>query len=252
MSAAQVRFSEPPRRPRPRWGWLALALLALVPATAGLVAGWRALASPERFPVKAVRVDGRPQKVTEEQLRRAVEPWLGRGMLTLDLARMRGAVEALPWVERAGVRRRWPGVLVIEIRERTPLARWGEDALISEAGVVFAPHPASFPDGLPQLAGPPGSEQEVLTRFRRLAERLARIDLELVALALDERHAWRAETRQGAVIELGSAAGDEDIERFARAFGRVEAPEGARLARVDLRYPNGFALAWQERAEALQ
>lgn len=254
MSAtqAQVRIGEPPRLPRPRWGRWLLALIAVVVTGLGLVSGWRWISAPERFPLKAVRVDGRPVKVTEAELREAISPHINRGMLALDLVRIRRAVEALPWVERAGVRRRWPGLLVIDIRERKPVARWGEAALITEAGLVFAPAPASFPAGLPQLSGPAGSEREVLERYRRLSALFSGAGLQLLGLQLDSRRSWRATLDEEVVVELGSGPGDQGVERFTRVFSRIAVPAEARLARVDLRYPNGFALAWEKQAAVLR
>jgi cell division protein FtsQ len=252
MAASQIRFrtEEPPRLDRARWGRRMLALVALIGLGVVLMLGWRWLTAPERFPLQEVRVEGRPQKVGEAELSEAMGPYLNKGMLGLDLSGIRQAVEALPWVERAGVRRRWPNTLEIDIREHEPAARWGEAALLSARGEVFAPAPASFPAGLPQLSGPQGSEGEVLAHFQRLERLFAAIELPLSGLQLDGRRTWRA-VAGGVVVQLGSSD-DSAAERFVRAFKALEVPANMRLARVDLRYPNGFALAWDEQAAALQ
>jgi cell division septal protein FtsQ len=181
MAASQVRFrtEEPPRLDRARWGRRLLALVALIGLGVVLMLGWRWLTAPERFPLQEVRVEGRPQKVGEAELSEALGPYLNKGMLGLDLSGIRQAVEALPWVERAGVRRRWPNTLEIDIREHEPVARWGEAALLSARGEVFAPAPASFPADLPQLSGPQDSEDEVLERFQRLGRLFAAVQLPL-------------------------------------------------------------------------
>lgn len=252
MSAAQVelRPSEPLRKPR--WGRLALALATVLVTGLGLGLGWRWLAAPERFPLKAVRVEGAPVKVAESELRQVIGPHLNKGMLALDLRRIRRAVETLPWVESAGVRRRWPGSLRISIEERRPVALWGEAALLSDRGAIFAPARASFPAGLPLLSGPEGSEREVLARYRRLGELFAGAGLRLSELHLDGRRAWRAVAGDGVIVQLGIGADDRAAERFVRALPRIAVPAEVRLARVDLRYPNGFALAWEKQAAVLR
>lgn len=47
---------------------------------------------------------------------------LGTAMVTADLGAVAERVARLPWVRTAEVRRRWPGTLVVEVVERTPVA----------------------------------------------------------------------------------------------------------------------------------
>lgn len=250
--AAQVSLREPEPQARDPWlwarllGWLGLLLLVLI----AVWSGWRWISAPERFPLRAVRLDGALSRVSEPELREAILPYLDRGMLGLDVEGIRAAVEALPWVARAGVRRRWPGTLVLDIVERSAVARWGDAALLSDAAVVFEPDPRSLPAGLPWLRGPAGSHEEVLGRYQRLAHQLAPAGLTVAELRLDERRAWRAVLADGVELSLGSGDSEPAVERFAAAFPRIARAEDARLVRVDLRYPNGFALAWGQPAKA--
>jgi cell division protein FtsQ len=162
------------------------------------------------------------------------------------VARVRQAVETLPWVAAASVRRRWPDTLVIGTTERVAVARWN-DGLMSDGGIVFAPRPETFPDALPVLQGPPGSASAVWTRFRRLREIFGRAGLRIARLSMDERRAWTAVLTDDVVVQLGvDQTDDAAAERFVRALPHIGAPADARLARVDLRYPNGFALAWSQ------
>lgn len=254
MTNAQAKPRQEEQAPKGLpWGRVLLgaALAGLV--TLAVASAWRFISAPHRFPLQAVRLTERPQHVSEAELREAITPYLNKGMLGLDVARIRQALETLPWVAEAAVRRQWPGVLQIALRERVAAARWGGDALLSDQAVVFAPAPASFPQGLPQLSGPEGSEDEVLARYRRLVDLLGKVSLELSELHLDSRRSWRAVLADGVVIQLGSGAGDAAAERFVRAFPKIGIDAGKRLAQVDLRYPNGFALSWGKApATALQ
>lgn len=89
----------------------------------------------------------------------------GEPMLDIDEDAVDRAVEALPWVLEATVRREWPGRVRIRLVEREPVALAGAEpgalALIDRTGRVLewvlAP-----PPGLPVLtglppAGPPGT-----------------------------------------------------------------------------------------------
>lgn len=219
------------------------ATLGLLAAAGTLALGGLWLSAPERFPLEVVRLDGRLVRVEEAELRQAILPYLDRGLLALDVAGVREAVEQLPWVATATVRRHWPDTLVIGVVERVAVAHWNK-GLIDEQGELFHPPAETVPAGLPVLEGPADSARLVWQRFRRLQAILAEAGLELAALRLDERRAWSAVLRDGATMQLGVDADDAAAERFARALPRIKAPANAQLARVDLRYPNGFALAW--------
>ena len=89
----------------------------------------------------------------------------GEPMLDVDEGAVDRAVEALPWVLEASVRREWPGRVRIRLVEREPVAvaeaQPGALALIDRTGRVLEWAPAP-PPGLPVLtglppAGPPGT-----------------------------------------------------------------------------------------------
>ena len=92
---------------------VAAALLA-----ASAAAG--AAASPV-LDVDRIEVAG-TERTPASEVVRAAGVVRGDALVTVDAAGAAGAVEALPWVERAAVRRRWPGTLVVEVVEREPLA----------------------------------------------------------------------------------------------------------------------------------
>ena len=104
---------------------LALALVAL-PVVA-VVNGW---IGAERWPLSKLRVQGELARVQPAQLQAAVLPYARRGFFAVRLEEAKRAVEQLPWVERAEVRKRWPDVLEVRITEHKPFARWGKDRLL--------------------------------------------------------------------------------------------------------------------------
>lgn len=102
---------------------------------------------------------------TPEEVRFASGLRRGEPMLDVDEGAARRAVEALPWVGDARVRREWPGRVRILVNERAPVAvaqaEPGTMALIDGTGRVLDWVPAP-PPGLPVLAGlpavgPPGT-----------------------------------------------------------------------------------------------
>jgi cell division protein FtsQ len=99
---------------RRRWPY---AVVALVVA---LVLAGGAAASPA-LDVDAVVVEGMSMGRTRE-VREQAGVHRGEAMVGLDGAAAASRIEELPWVRSATVRRSWPGRVVIEVRERTPVA----------------------------------------------------------------------------------------------------------------------------------
>src|SRR5688572_12838842 len=107
--------------------WLcALALIGL--PIAGLLNGWFA---SDRWPLKQLRIDAEFHRVSAEQIRAAVTPGIGVGFFAVDLDAIRSAVEELPWVESAEVRKRWPDQLDVTVVERRAAAAWAPHRLVS-------------------------------------------------------------------------------------------------------------------------
>lgn len=230
-------------------GWmLALALVAL-PVVA-VVNGW---VGAEQFPLRTLRVQGELQRVDEARLRATVLPHARRGFFAVQLDRIQAAVGALPWVERAEVRKHWPDVLIVAISEHRPFARWGGDRLLSEQGRLFPAQGIEVPPGLPLLDGPEARVAEVVALYNQARERLANAG-GVRGVTLDRRGSWSIALGDGTEVVLGRDDPEARLQRFAPLLPRLVAQHpGQRLARADLRYTNGFSLTWADlpKAQAL-
>jgi cell division protein FtsQ len=165
---------------------------------------------------------------------------VGRGnFFAAPIDELRAALERLPWIRRATVRRVWPDGLEVSIEEQVPLARWAAGGLVNPQGERFAGEAAS---ALPLFSGPAGSEAEVARRYARLSQLLAPLASPIERLTLSERLAWELKLANGLELKLGrdARAAEAKLERFVAAY---EAREVAPLGTVvDLRYPSGFAV----------
>ena len=174
-----------------------------------------------------------------------IEPDLQQGYFAIDVGRMRSDLEALPWVERAQVRQSWPNRLEITIHEHVPRARWGDDELLSYTGERFRPTAESIPKGLPRLSGPPDSEHRVMTQYQQFSDLLKIAGLDIRAVSVDIRGAWRVTLDNGLKMLLGRERMEKRLWRVARVYPVVVKPRVDDIERVDLRYSNGFAISWR-------
>jgi cell division protein FtsQ len=197
-------------------------------------------------PARNLVVEGTFQRVTPLQIEAAVMNGHDAGFVSTDLGELRRRVKAIDWVDRVNVGRSWPDTLIVRVTEHQAAARWGENGLLNVRGELFteqAQH--EFPE-LPRLAGPRGSEREVARRYLAVRGKLAEADLTLQSLSMDERGAWLLVLGSGQEVRLGRRDIDERLYRFFAVVAPALANELKRVAYVDLRYTNGFAVGWRD------
>lgn len=245
--AERPRLQAAPKgEPEPRRaGTWPLAMLAM-----SLIAGGGYLAQlvtdPAALPIRKVKVEGDFRNLAPSHVQTLVAGAVRGGFFSVDVQAVRARILEEPWVFDATVRRAWPDGIRVAIVEQQPTARWGENALLNRGADVFAPAPDSFPPGLPRLAGPVGSEADVLAAFHTARQRLQMLGLEVTGMSLSDRRAWSIDLADGARLIVGRQELAPRLARFCAAYTAVLQPQWRRVAAIDLRYPNGFAVRDRE------
>lgn len=169
------------------------------------------------------------------------------GFFSLDLEQTRADFEAQPWVKSVTVARIWPDRLVIRLDEHVPAAAWNDLAVMSTRGHVF---PAVPWKDLPKVYAPEGMEYEVAAQMGQFARLLAPYHWRVQRIAIDALGSWSIGLDQGAghgaTLILGREQTAERLARFLRYLPQITQagqPAGKAFMQVDLRYPNGFAVA---------
>lgn len=226
--------------------WLIAVALVALPVVA-VLRGW---IGAEQWPLRTLRAQGEFDYVDAARVRGTLLPYARDGFFAVDLQAAQAAVAALPWVERAEVRKRWPDVLEVRITEHRPYAHWGRDRLLSQRGRLFSARGAKVPRGLPKLGGPDARTQEVVELYQQTRELFAPVGLAVEGVELDPRGSWsvrlldRAHGGLPTRLVVGRNEARARIGRFVRLLPQLLATPGRRVELADLRYTNGFALTW--------
>src|ERR1700681_3802694 len=244
------RFKKPAKveHPSRQWPLVMSEWRSYVRRTAllvSLVGGLAALTWARDRPVRVISMDGSFQRVSPGQIEKAVAPFSQAGFMSADLDGIQRAVEAVPWVERARIQRRWPNSLHVTVIEQTAAARWGESGLLNTRGELFVRSAAHVPAELPRLSGPEGTESQVAQRYLSVEGRMLEAGMRIAALRLDERGAWEMDLDSGVTVRLGRRDVDARLERFIRTASQVISHRLNDITYVDMRYSNGFAIGWR-------
>jgi cell division protein FtsQ len=220
---------------------MAAGVLVGMAALAFAVAAAVLLVRSPWFALTRIEVMHALQKTTRAEIEAATQGRIGGNFFAVAPAELRAALEELPWVRRASVRRVWPDGLEIELEEHVPLARWGEHALVNTYGESFR---ASSEARLPVFSGPAGFEREMARRYARFADAVAPLGAELERVVLTSRYAWQLRLSSGLHIMLGrdGDVAEARLRKFVELYPATLGSSARRHEHVDLRYPNGFAL----------
>lgn len=218
-------------------------LMAVLVATA-IVAGFLWMMKPATLPIKQVHIEGEFLRLDTNQLQMLVTYKVRGGFFNIDVAAIRSALMALPWVKDVSVHRAWPDGLRVVVNEQIAVVRWNETGLLNGQGHYFSPEKDSFPQGLPVLEGPDESQKLLLERFELLQQTYG---LSLARLHLNERRAWEFELDSGLSVMLGRRDFENRIERFVHVVINNLGDKLSQAKEIDMRYTNGFAVRWKQR-----
>ena len=252
--------SEPPRRrgatslgpERDRFGvlkgvlaavpWLQVGMGAVIVLLAALVP-WGTGKVLGAMDQQILAVDVKGEFVGDSRV--AIGDWIGKSYFATDLSEIKDSLERRPWVASAAVRRVWPDRLVIDIREKKPLAYWTDGRLVSRTGELFAPANPEVAGRLPRLAGPDERVRDVIDMARDMSDKLVARGLGFSGLTLEHRGAWTLQLANGIEVVLGRDQVAQRFDRFITVYENRLAARSDEVSRVDARYTNGVAVKWK-------
>ncbi|MBM7061621.1 cell division protein FtsQ/DivIB [Pseudomonas sp. UL073] len=244
------------RMPKPNFGFLKqlLWLMVLAALAAGSYEGAQRLMPYADRPISKISVTGELSYISQAAVQQRLAPYLaGAKFFSVDLAGMRAELESMPWIAHAEVRRVWPDQVSIRLEEQLPVARWGDEALLNNQGQAFTPRELANYENLPQLVGPQRAQEQVMQQYQMLSQMLRPLGFTIARLELRDRGSWFLNANVGTTgqsIELiiGRDHLVEKMRRFIAVFDKTLKEQIANIARIDLRYSNGLAVAWREPA----
>lgn len=198
-----------------------------------------------RLPIRYVRVEGELMRLNPNIFKQAVEKHVYKGYLMTNLYDIEFAAKQDPWIDRVKVNRVWPDTLELEIDEQIPVARWSKDSLLNIRGEPFQVMDRLEFAGLPALDGPAGQEKMMLKMMRILDQKLASQNVKVESLYLSNRRAWTAKVSGGTEIIFGTQDPVSSLDRLMSLLPKLARNRITSIQKLDLRYPNGFAVVWK-------
>jgi len=203
---------------------------------------WSYLTDPQNFPIEHVEIKASFQHVDREKIQSIISESMSEGFFTLSVADLHLALQQLPWVKQAEVKRVWPNTLAVRILEYQPIVRWGHAGLVSNEGALFYPPYATLPKELPVLRGPVTLVPQILQGYRQMQQQFDQRGLLIEEVDVSPRLAWRVKLKNGTLLAVGRDQQHEHIRRFLAVWPELKKRFKKKISYIDLRYPNGIAV----------
>ena len=229
-------------------GLLGIVVLFLATAAGVTWVGMGIVAS-DRWPIRWLELNGEFQRVSAEQLRASLSEHMDSNFFTVNLRAIDETASRIPWVSTVIVQKEWPDTVTVTVDEFEPVAHWNSGQLVADNGAAFEVPEADEIQGLPWLRGPDARLEEVLETWVSFNEQLQPLGLEVEYLAVDKRGSWSLEFTNGTQVYLGRDSTDERLQRLLSSWDALMEEQEVPPRDIDLRYTNGFAVAWPQDTE---
>ncbi len=196
------------------------------------------------LPIKKIRISGTFQHLDSMVIQQQLQPYLGQGFFSLDIQRIQQAISQQAWVKSVSVRRIWPSLIDVRVEEKTALARWDDQHLLSAGALIFAADTADF-SRLPRINGYSKQTRELLDRYNRLQQQFDSLSIRLTSMVEDSKGSLTLELDNRLTVSLGAGDNELKLKHLIAVYPQYIQPKLEFIEKIDFRYSNGFAIAWK-------
>lgn len=195
-----------------------------------------AATSDAGFTVKDILLTGRVQ-ISTDDLRAHLTIRENMPIFGVSIAEAQKSLMNLPWVRSVSISRRLPDKIIVELKEREPVALWQyrkKISLIDQDGIVLTAHNLSAWKHLPLIVG--ADAQKHIMEMIQLLNAEPLLARDVVSATRVGGRRWDLHLKNGLSIKLP----ERDMELALRRLAVMEQQEnilGRSISGIDLRHP---------------
>ncbi len=201
-----------------------------------------------KFPVVEVGISSENlNKLQLKQLNQVVKAHPEGNFFTTELEGIHKEISDLSWVEQVDVTRNWDRGIHIKVLPRKPIARFGSEYLLDAQGQVYVPADGnlSVDSPLVTLQGDPEQAELIMTQMHQVNEWFAPLGLSVKDMILTPRMTWLIKFDSGLRLLVDGENTAQKLLNVSKVLQNQLARKQKKIQSIDLRYKNGFAIAWK-------
>ncbi|MCH9698913.1 MAG: FtsQ-type POTRA domain-containing protein [Gammaproteobacteria bacterium] len=202
--------------------------------------------SQSALPVRQFLLEGTFQYTSAEKLQSMIdEHYQNAGLLSIDLMQLKTDIESIPWVKNVELERIWPDAIRIQVSEKRPYLRFGNDKMIDVDGIVFTPESTQKFSTLPRLDLQQPFTAELFKAYRDMEHLLVDNGYEIKRFLITAQNDWALELSDDIRINIGQHKPLQTFKRFIKVLALIDSHGSRKIQSVDLRYEKGLAVSYK-------
>ncbi|HSP86244.1 MAG TPA: cell division protein FtsQ/DivIB [Psychrobacter sp.] len=218
---------------------LVLGLLVLI-----LIMGAKALRDA---PPAAIHVNHQGLTVTEYRaLQHVMNQQKVSSFFTSDLQALRDITTSLAWVDQVSISRDWQRGIVVTALPKQAVANFGTERLVDAKGNVFVPADSRdlTQEQFATLQGDMTQAPVIMQQLQQVNDWYAPLGLQVEDIILSPRMTWLIRFDNGLRIIVDNENTAQKLLNLSQLLGNQLNNRRDEIQSVDLRYKNGFTIAW--------
>lgn len=209
-----------------------------------LVMGGKALRDA---PPAAIQVSAQGLTATQYQaLQQTMSQQSVSSFFTTDLQTLRDIAIGLAWVDQVSVTRDWQRGIVISALPKQAVANFGTERLVDAKGVVFVPADSQelTQAQFATLQGETTQAPVIMQQMQQINDWYAPLDMQVADIILTPRMTWLVRFDDGLRVIVDNEDTAQKLLNLSQLLGNQLSTRREEMQTVDLRYKNGFTIAW--------
>ncbi len=186
-----------------------------------------------------VTVTNQTRWLDKVQLKQNILHRMDNRWLTVSIQDIKAAAEQIDWVDKVEVRRVWPARLELKIYEQKPLACWNGMALTNRKKLIAM---KKCPGQWVKVA----AQKQFITHFVALQDKLQQMaqqfNLLVRKININDRGTWVLTTNKKLQLIARNKDIQQSLQLWLDVLKQKQFPNLDQIKKIDLRYPNGFAV----------
>lgn len=242
-------MSDNVRRPQPKFQMPTIlkfffTILVLVLLLMILGMGGKALRDA---PPAAIFVDNKGLSNAQYQaLQQVMNQQQVSSFFTSDLQVLRDITVGVPWVDQVSVTRDWQRGIVVNVLPKQAVANFGTERLVDAKGVVFVPADSQelTRNQFAMLQGETTQAPVIMQQMQQINGWFEPLDLQVKDIILSPRMTWLIRFDNGLRVIVDNENTAQKLLNLSLLLGNQLSARREEIQSVDLRYKNGFTIAW--------